>query len=156
MDTMLVPERSRRERGGRAESTARARGGSSDRPRIVLVGPCAAGKSTLADALQGRGYDAHGCAQEHSAVPHLWALSEPDLLIYLSVGLAAIRQRRADPSWPAFIYVEQQQRLAHALAHCDLYIDTAPRDPAGVLAVALVGIAAATGHGESMLVVEEH
>lgn len=156
MDTMLVPEWARRERGGRAEATVQALGGSSDRPRIMLVGPCAAGKSTLAAALQARGYDAHGCAQEHSTVPHLWALSEPDLLIYLSVGLAAIRRRRADPSWPAFIYVEQQQRLAHALAHCDLYIDTAPRDPAGVLAVALAGIAAATGHGEGLLIVEEH
>lgn len=156
METTLVPEWSRRERGGRGEATARALGRPSDRPRIVLVGACASGKSTLVAALRDRGYDAHGCAQEHSAVPHLWALSEPDLLIYLSVGLAAIRRRRADPSWPAFIYVEQQQRLAHALAHCDLYIDTAPRDPAGVLAVALAGIAAATGPGESIRVVEEH
>jgi hypothetical protein len=118
-------------------------------PRVAIVGPCASGKSTLTAALQARGIDAHACAQEHSAVPHLWALSEPDILIYLSVDLPTLRRRRRDPSWPASIFAAQQRRLVHALAHCDVYIDTARRDSAGVLRVALAGIIAArAGFGQ--------
>jgi hypothetical protein len=110
---------------------------------VVIVGPCAAGKSTLTEALQAQGINANACAQEHSAVPHLWALSEPDLLIYLSVDLPSLRRRRDDPDWPASIFAAQQRRLVHALAHCDVYINTSGRDMGSVLHVALAGIAAA-------------
>ncbi|MCC6628836.1 MAG: hypothetical protein IT340_15705 [Chloroflexi bacterium] len=113
------------------------------RPRVVLVGPCAGGKSTLAAALLGDGYDAVALAQEHSEVPHLWALSRPDALIYLAVTLAVIRQRRAAPNWPAAIYQRQLRRLTLALAHATVYIDTDRRQPAGVLAVARAGLLAA-------------
>jgi hypothetical protein len=111
----------------------------------VLVGPCAAGKSTLRAALRADGYEVHVCGQEHSEIPHLWALTEPDVLLYLSVDLATIRRRRGAPRWSAGIYARQARRLHHALAHCDVYIDTSDRDPVGVLAVARAGIAAATG-----------
>ncbi len=40
--------------------------------KIVVVGPCAAGKSTLVETLQVRGYDAHVSGQEHSAIASLW------------------------------------------------------------------------------------
>ena len=142
MQAPLVPDWARRDT---ASGHAPAAAGGPGRRRVTLVGPCAAGKSTLAAALQAHGFDAHICAQEHSEVPHLWALSEPEVLVYLSVQLDAIRARRADPSWPASIYAQQQRRLAHALAHCDVYVDTTLRDQAGVLAVALAGITARTG-----------
>ena len=142
MATPPVPDWARREAAIRPEPAATADGPGR---RVTLVGPCAAGKSSLAAALRARGFDAHICAQEHSEVPHLWALSKPEVLVYLSVQLDAIRARRAAPSWPASIYAQQQRRLGHALAHCDVYVDTTRRDQAGVLAATLAGIMALTG-----------
>ena len=142
MATPSVPDWARREAAVSPEPAATAGGAGR---RVTLVGPCAAGKSSLAAALRARGFDAHICAQEHSEVPHLWALSKPEVLVYLSVQLDAIRARRADPSWPASIYAQQQRRLGHALAHCDVYVDTTCRDRAGVLAATLAGIMAMTG-----------
>jgi hypothetical protein len=113
------------------------------RPRVVIVGPCASGKSTLAAALAARGVDAQPLAQEHSEVPHLWALAEPDAVVFLAVSLATIRGRRAAPDWPAVFYRRQLQRLSQALAHATVYVDTDWRPPAGVLAVVQAGLCAA-------------
>ena len=99
--------------------------GAAARPRVAIVGPCAAGKTTLVAALQQRGHDAHAVAQEHSGVPYLWQLSEPDLLIFLDVALAATAQRREN-AWPHDLYAAQQARLANARQHADLYLDTSP------------------------------
>ncbi len=109
-------------RGGRA-----GRSGSSG-PRVVIVGPCAAGKTTLVSRLQALGYDAHACAQEHSGVPYLWQLSEPDLLLFLDADRATIGARRGY-EWPAALNDAQQARLAHARAHADLYLDSGPLTP---------------------------
>ena len=95
------------------------------RPRIVVVGPCAAGKTTLVDALRPQGYNIRSCAQEHSGVPHLWrTFSRADVLIYLDAELPTIaaRQRRTD--WTPERLATQRQRLACARAHCDLYLPT--------------------------------
>ena len=97
-------------------------------PRVTIVGPCAAGKTTLVSRLQALGYDAHACAQEHSGVPYLWQLSEPDLLLFLDADLAAISVRRGH-DWPAMLHAAQQERLAHARAHADLYLDGSPLSP---------------------------
>ena len=97
--------------------------GGATRPRVAVVGPCAAGKTTLVAALHARGYDAHAVAQEHSGVPYLWQLGEPDLLIFLDVALAAIMRRR-EREWPRDLYAAQQARLANARQHADLYLDT--------------------------------
>jgi hypothetical protein len=128
MDGSRVPEWARR--------PAARRDGDGRSPRLVLVGPCASGKSTLAAALAAEGYDARVCAQEHSEVPHLWALLEPDVVIYLAVDLAGVRRRRGNPAWPAAIYQQQQRRLLSALRGCTIYIDTSTRTAAEVLAVA--------------------
>lgn len=128
-DQPLIPDWARRPQLG------------AERP-LVLVGPCAAGKSTLRASLRALGELVVICAQEHSEIPHLWALSEPASLIYLSVSLAAIRRRRADPDWPAAVYRRQLQRLSQALACCDLYIDTSERTVEEVLAIARQGLAA--------------
>ncbi|HEX5500302.1 MAG TPA: hypothetical protein VFX03_13780, partial [Thermomicrobiales bacterium] len=69
---------------------------SSRRPRIVVVGPCASGKSTLARGLRERGFDAEVCGQEHSDIASLWRHTAPDVVIALSVDLATIRDRRGD------------------------------------------------------------
>jgi len=91
-------------------------------PRLTIVGPCAAGKTTLVANLRARGLDAHAVAQEHSGVSYLWQLAEPDLLIFLDVDLATTAARRRR-EWPAALYATQQGRLAHARAHTDLYLD---------------------------------
>lgn len=127
-------------------SAARPGTGAADGPagpRLVLVGPCASGKSTLAAALTADGYAVRICAQEHSEVPHLWALSDPDAVIFLSVDLDTVRRRRGNPSWSATIFRQQQRRLQAALAGCAIYLDTSDRSPANILALARTALAAA-------------
>ena len=91
--------------------------------KIVVVGPCAAGKSTLVSALRGLGYDAHVSGQEHSEIATLWQHSQPDVLIALDADIAAVRDRRGD-SWPEWLHDLQVRRLAAAARAADLAIDT--------------------------------
>ncbi len=91
--------------------------------RAAVVGHCAAGKSTLVGALRRDGYDVHAVAQEHSGIAWLWRHSEPDVLIYLDVPLAAVRARRGE-EWPQAVYDAQEARLMDARAHADLILDT--------------------------------
>ena len=97
-----------------------------NRPLVGIVGPCGAGKTTLAKALQERGYRAKAIAQEHSFAPHMWQrITRPDILIFLDVShpVGAARRRF---SWQKADWEEQQRRLAHARQHADLYIHTDP------------------------------
>lgn len=98
-----------------------------DRRRIVVVGPCAAGKTTLVDALMARGYDAYAVAQEHSIIRDLWAKREPDVVIALDLDLEVVRRRRS-PTWSADIYAKQHERLQPAFDAADLFIDTGEHD----------------------------
>ncbi len=91
-------------------------------PRVTIVGPCAAGKTTLVARLREQGLDAYAVAQEHSGVAYLWQLAEPDLLIFLDVDLATTAARRKR-EWPAELYATQHERLTHARRHADLYLD---------------------------------
>lgn len=91
---------------------------------IVVVGPCASGKTTLVNALRAAGYQATAVAQEHSAVAQLWRHGgEPAVLIYLDVGLAAIAAR-GRLGFPAWLLEEQRRRLAAAHTAADLYLQT--------------------------------
>jgi len=96
--------------------------------RVVVVGPCASGKSTLADRLRSHGYDAYVCAQEHSEISTLWRHLDPDAVIALDVDLATVRRRRG-ADWPEAIFREQLRRLTAARAAADVTIDTASLDP---------------------------
>jgi energy-coupling factor transporter ATP-binding protein EcfA2 len=96
---------------------------ATDSRRIVVVGPCAAGKSTLVAALRALGYDARVSGQEHSAIPNLWQHSHPDVLIALDVDIAAVRDRRGS-GWPEWLHDLQVQRLNVATSAADLAIDT--------------------------------
>ncbi len=91
--------------------------------RIVVVGPCASGKSALVDALRERGYNAHSAAQEHSHVQTMWLMNNPSHLIYLDANLETIKQRRR-VSWGEDFLQEERRRLAHARAHADIIINT--------------------------------
>ncbi len=94
-----------------------------DSRRIVVVGPCASGKSTLTHHLRDLGFDARVCGQEHSAIRHLWKRLQPELLIALDVDLRTLRRRR-HPSWPERLYRVQRERLEFAFRSADLSIDS--------------------------------
>ncbi len=99
---------------------------SNPKPRqmIAIVGPCASGKSSLGERLRQQGYNVRTAAQEHSYVPGMWQMSNPDYLIYLDVGLDTLRRRRGNPRWSEHEWRAQQERLAHARHHADLVIAT--------------------------------
>ena len=91
--------------------------------RIVVVGPCASGKTTLVTRLRELGLDAHNVAQEHSGVRGLWRRKNPDVVVMLEATLPVIRQRRTVP-WGEERLIVQRERLADARAHADLFIQT--------------------------------
>jgi deoxyadenosine/deoxycytidine kinase len=93
---------------------------------IKVVGPCASGKSTLTARLRALGHHATSAAQDHSYVPDMWQrLNPPDLIIYLDVSLEeAWRRGRRGMGWDQAYLDEQNHRLRHARAHCDLYLPT--------------------------------
>ena len=56
-------------------------------PLIGIVGPCGAGKTTLAQGLRGKGYRARAIVQEHSYVQDMWQrITKPDILIFLQAS----------------------------------------------------------------------
>ncbi|GBD18809.1 Shikimate kinase [bacterium HR27] len=91
--------------------------------RIVLVGPCGAGKSTIARELSCRGLDVVVVGQEHSIIRDLWRRPNPDLVVFLDASLETVRARRG-PDWPEWLYRTEQERLATARAHADLVLET--------------------------------
>jgi len=105
---------------------------STQSRKIVVVGPCAAGKSTLVTALRALGYDAHVSGQEHSEIATLWQRSDPDVLIALDVDIRAVRARRGG-SWPEWLHDLQVRRLAAAARAADLAIDTSALSPQAVV-----------------------
>jgi adenylate kinase family enzyme len=104
---------------------------------IGIVGPCGAGKSTLASSLADHGYRAKHIAQEHSYVPDMWKqLSKPDYLVYLDVSYAKTIIRRK-LSWTLEEYRIQVERLEHARDHSDFFINTDHLSPPEVLATVI-------------------
>ena len=91
---------------------------------IAIVGPCAAGKSSLARGLAEHGLRAKQVVQEHSFVPEMWqVIAHPDILIYLDASFQSCGQRKS-LNWHQGEYDEQLSRLSHAREHCDLLIQT--------------------------------
>lgn len=93
--------------------------------RIIVVGPCASGKTTLVNRLQELGYDAHNVAQEHSGIKTLWRKKSPDVVVMLDASLPVIRRRRPVP-WGEERLEAQHERLRDAREHASLYIQTDP------------------------------
>jgi hypothetical protein len=105
----------------------------SDLPRVVVVGPDAAGKTELVKRLLALGYNARCCAQDHSYVPDMWQrISKPDFLVYLDARLKTIARRRSI-DWGQERLDKLNARLAHARAHCDFYLPTDDLEPAEVV-----------------------
>ena len=104
---------------------------------IGIVGPCAAGKTTLTEELKSRGYHVKRIAQEHSYVPDMWnRTAYPDRLIYLDVSYGISKKRRS-LDWTIGEYQKQIHRLSHAREHADYYIDTDNLSQDDVLRLAL-------------------
>ena len=102
--------------------------------RVVLVGICGSGKTTLAQGLRGLGYEVRECGQEHSEVRYMWqAISRPDVLIYLDASEEVV-YRRGQRHYVAGYVEEQRRRLAHARAHCHLYLMSDDLSPSEVQA----------------------
>jgi energy-coupling factor transporter ATP-binding protein EcfA2 len=123
------------------EPLREARTESAESRKIVVVGPCASGKSTLVAALRTLGYNAHVSGQEHSEIATLWQHLQPDVLIALDVDITAVRDRRGD-SWPEWLHDLQVQRLAAASRAANLAIDTTAISPETVVdrVVAYLGL----------------
>lgn len=103
---------------------------------IVVVGPCASGKTTLVNELRRLGYDARVVAQEHSDIHDLWQHPDPSLVIALDVDLETLRRRRSKPHWPESLYRTQRRRLEAAMSVAAARLDTSSLSPMAVLAAA--------------------
>lgn len=100
---------------------------------VGIVGPCAAGKSTLIKEITKLGITAKHIAQEHSFVPDMWErLTSPDILIFLDVSFEESMNRRKQ-NWLPKDYDEQHHRLRHARQHASFYLNTTDLSPEDVL-----------------------
>jgi hypothetical protein len=116
-------------------------------PLIAVVGPCASGKSLLAQALRVQGHDVREVAQEHSRVPDMWQrVTQPDLLIYLDVSWEIACRRRPTDA-PTGWWEEVERRLHHAREHAHLYIHTDDLTPQEVLERTLTFLSDVAGLG---------
>jgi thymidylate kinase len=96
----------------------------TDRPtRVVVIGPCVAGKSTVVAALRERGVDARSVAQEHTVIPDLWRNQGPDLLVYLDVSYREAARRR-EIAWGPERHEEQKRFMSAARQAAALVIST--------------------------------
>ena len=91
--------------------------------KILVVGVCASGKSTLVRRLKEYGFSAYHVTQEHSYVPYLWRRKEPDVVVYLGASLETIKKRRKI-AWGDEMFKVQQLRLADVRCYADLLLDT--------------------------------
>ena len=91
---------------------------------IGVVGPCAAGKTTLIKNLEDAGIRCRHIAQEHSFVVDMWQrVTNPDVLIFLDASYPVTKKRR-NLTWSLNDYLKQQHRLRHAREHADLLLQT--------------------------------
>lgn len=115
--------------------------------RVVVVGVCAAGKTTLVKNLRESGIEAYNVAQEHSGIRKLWQRKNPDVLVVLDVTLPVILKRR-DVPWGEERLVLQHERLRDARKNADLYIQTDKLDQKEVAAAVVNYIARRRGNGD--------
>ena len=99
---------------------------------LVLVGVCAAGKTSVSQLLNQAGIAAHPVAQEHSRVPHLYRRSGGWVVI-LAASWEAVHRRRQLGWNPAF-YREEWDRIGQARREAALIVHTDWLDAAEVAA----------------------
>ncbi len=94
------------------------------KPTVGIVGPCGAGKTTLAQRLLEVGVSARHIAQEHSYVADMWKrMTDPEILVFLDASFEVATKRRR-LNWTVAEFQEQLNRLCDARGKADLYIMT--------------------------------
>lgn len=116
-----------------------------DSRKVVVIGPCASGKTSLTNRLRDLGYDAYVCGQEHSEIVNLWKRLAPDVLIALDIDLETLRRRRS-ATWSHRIFERQLERLRCGFEHADLVVDAASTDEDDVLRQVVDWLAIDHGH----------
>ncbi|MCL5014019.1 MAG: hypothetical protein M1493_08545 [Firmicutes bacterium] len=111
---------------------------------IILVGVCAAGKSTIARLLQPFGMVGRSVAQEHSQCSTLFLRQGPAIIVVLTASLPTIRKRRRR-QWTAQQYERQWRRLRVARNQAHLIVRTDPLDPGEVTRQIVLWFDAFTG-----------
>jgi len=89
---------------------------------LVLVGVCAAGKSTVSRLLRDRGIEARPVAQEHSRVPDLYKRSG-EWAVLLVANWQSVHRRR-QLSWDLDFYRVEWDRLSVARRDAKLIVHT--------------------------------
>ena len=95
--------------------------------RLVLVGVCASGKSTLSRRLDERGIEARPVAQEHSGVQDLYR-RQGSLVILLAASWQTVHRRRK-LSWDPQFYGVEWLRLRQARQDARLIVHTDSLSP---------------------------
>jgi shikimate kinase len=90
---------------------------------LVVVGPCAAGKSTLVRDLTAEGIPAREVAQEHSEAPRLYARRPQAAVVYLAADWKTVAARRGRRDNRAQ-YESELRRLAAARAAAAFVLHT--------------------------------
>lgn len=90
---------------------------------IVLVGVCAAGKTTVSRLLAEAGIPARPVAQEHSLVPGLYGRGGPHPLVVLAARWDTVHRRRR-LGWSPEYYRVQWRRVAGAREQAGLIVHT--------------------------------
>lgn len=90
---------------------------------VVLVGVCAAGKTTAREGLGRTGIRARSVAQEHSMVQHLYRQGGPGLLVLLVASWETVHHRR-QLAWNPDFYRTEWLRLNSARRNADLILHT--------------------------------
>lgn len=97
---------------------------------LVLVGVCAAGKSTLAQQLEMRGVAARAVAQEHSRVMDLYHRSGQWVIVLVADWNTVHRRRQL--SWDLAFYRTEWDRIGDARQAAALIIHTDWLNPSQV------------------------
>ena len=98
---------------------------------VAVVGVSAAGKSTLAEHLRLRGYDAHCLPQEHSSVRDLARALGYRYVVVLDAEIETVHRRRRVGYGPERVQVERE-RLKAAIARAVVYVHTDGLEPGEV------------------------
>jgi ABC-type cobalamin/Fe3+-siderophores transport system ATPase subunit len=90
---------------------------------VVVVGPCAAGKTTLVRGLRPFGVPAAAVAQEHSQVHDLYRRRTPAAVVYLAASWPVVHARRPQ-SLGHPQYLSELERLTDARDAASLIVHT--------------------------------
>lgn len=90
---------------------------------IILVGVCAAGKTTASELLDAYGIPAKPVAQEHSFIKSLYRRSGRHPLVVLEASWATVHRRRRI-NWDWAFYREEWRRVSEARNEAGLILQT--------------------------------